>query len=59
MIQFWGPYNTLNLIKDQPNKVILSPDDYYYINQGLGFIWGNDFGTYGTWKHIYSMDPVP
>lgn len=25
----------------------------------MGFIWGNPFGTYSKWEHIYDMDPIP
>jgi hypothetical protein len=28
VIQFWGPYDTLDLVKGVSNKIILSPDDY-------------------------------
>lgn len=34
IINYWGKYDSLYLVKDVPNKLILSPDDFTYINTG-------------------------
>ena len=58
-MHYWGPYNQIDLLKDIPNKVILSPADFLYINEGFWFIWGNPFGTYKPWDVVYSFNPLP
>lgn len=47
------------MLKSIPNKIILSPEDKTYINTGVGFVFGTDFGNYLTWETVYSLDPVP
>jgi len=59
IIHFWGPSDTINLLADLPNKIILSPTDFLYINSGFGFIWGNFAGTMKTWRDVYAFNPLP
>lgn len=36
------------------SKLILSPSDILYLNEGQSFIWENQtFGKYFTWRMIY------
>lgn len=57
ILQYWGDFENIGMLKDIPNKIILSPDNMLYINTGLGFVFGNDFGTYFTWEVVYDFDP--
>ncbi|KAL4444539.1 hypothetical protein ABPG74_016832 [Tetrahymena malaccensis] len=59
IIQFWGQSYTYNVIQNLPNKVILSPEDFLYINSGINFIWGNFFGNFTTWLNIYQVNISP
>lgn len=52
-------YNNL-VVNDSKSLLILSPSDYVYLNSGQGFITGNKFGTYSTWRNIYlNFTPFP
>ena len=41
-----------------PNKIILSPHDIYYLDCGLGNLWGGGSwcGNYKTWANLYSYE---
>jgi len=41
------------------NRVILSPEDFTYLNTGINFIWGNNFGTFISWAKAYDYEPYP
>lgn len=59
IIHFWGAQDSYSTISALPNKVILSPEDYLYVNSGINFIWGNYFGNFTTWLNVYQMDLNP
>ena len=42
-------------MKNISNKLIVSFIDYLYLNLGVGFIWGNDFGQFITWLKVYNL----
>ncbi|KRX03069.1 Glycoside hydrolase, superfamily [Pseudocohnilembus persalinus] len=59
ILQYWGQYENLDMLLDVPNKIIISSEDKLYINMGQGFVFGNSFGSYLTWKTVYDFEPLP
>jgi hypothetical protein len=41
------------VVKSCESKIVLSPSDYLYLSSGQGFITGNPFGHFSTWRQIY------
>lgn len=59
LLQYWGATADIpRILNGSKNKVILSQSDLLYINKGVGFIYGNDFGVYSTWQNIYNKFEV-
>jgi len=54
ILHYWGNQNaTADFVKSCESKIVLSPSDYLYLSSGQGFITGNPFGHFSTWRQIY------
>lgn len=43
------------VVNASKSKIILSPSDLLYFNEGFGFIWQNaSFGVYRNWLEVYN-----
>lgn len=41
----------------RPNQIILSNYDLTYLDIGFGNIYGDDYGTFETWRTMYAFQP--
>ena len=54
IIHWWGLTSELEVIKDKPNRIILSNYDVLYLDTGSGNAFSNHYSDYHTWKDIYN-----
>lgn len=47
-----------SVVKGSNSKIILSPEEYTYLNGGQGFITGDPHGHFATWRQIYEKFEV-
>ena len=57
VIQWWGVSKNVDALKGRKNEIILSNYDLLYLDVGVGNRYGSDYGTYITWRKMYSFSP--
>jgi len=60
ILHYWGKYNILaNSTVSNKTKMVLSPNDYTYLDCGTGNTYGDNSwcDPFITWKKIYKFDP--
>lgn len=57
VIHWWGVTKNVNKLAGRPNEVILSNYDITYLDIGFGGRYGTGYGTYITWRQVYSFNP--
>lgn len=60
ILQYWGLSTEYSILQKYNNSVILSPNDFLYIDVGYGNSFGSEsWASFTTWKHIYNFNPSP
>ena len=57
VIQWWGVSKNVDALKGRKNEVVLSNYDLLYLDVGVGNRYEQSYGTYITWRKMYSFNP--
>ena len=57
VIQWWGITSNVKSLENRTNEVVLSNYDITYLDLGFGGHYGTGYGTYVTWRQVYSFNP--
>ncbi|KAL4431880.1 hypothetical protein ABPG74_012692 [Tetrahymena malaccensis] len=57
IVQWWGEMSNFKLISNITNRIILSSQDYAYLDVGFGDELGGDYNQMYNWKAMYAFNP--
>jgi hypothetical protein len=58
VIHWWGDQANQSVLSGRKSEVILSNYDLVYLDTGFNNIYGANYGTFKTWRKMYTFDPI-